>query len=243
LDYEFLVIDGGSTDNSLKVIESFQDSFKAKGISFIFQSQKDNGIYDAMNKGVNLAKGNWLFFLNSGDTLISSLKLKDISSLLITNTFDLITGKVQLVNNFGEKLSYTHPKKTCSVKLLTKGYCCIAHQATFISSKLFSNYGLFENYKIMLDYDFWIRLSTKNIKIKFINDVVSNFMNNGISSNRNNVKKAYVEINSILEKYGYQKPVTSYLKILIHNLFFDLKTLIISLFKVLGFNIGYKNNE
>ena len=65
--YEYLIFDGKSTDNTLEIVNRYQDAFKQKGISFVVVSEKDTGIYNAMNKGVKAAKGDFISFLNAGD--------------------------------------------------------------------------------------------------------------------------------------------------------------------------------
>lgn len=84
-EFEFIVIDGGSKDGSLAYLESL-------GIIDVFVSEKDNGIYDAMNKGSLLAKGRYLIFMNAGDTFYSNNTVENCLSILNENKYDIIYG-------------------------------------------------------------------------------------------------------------------------------------------------------
>lgn len=66
-NFEYIIIDGKSTDKTIEIIQSFENQFKLKGISYQWISEKDTGIYNAFNKGIKLAQGNWISFLGSDD--------------------------------------------------------------------------------------------------------------------------------------------------------------------------------
>ena len=110
-DYEYIVIDGGSSDGSVQIIEEFENQFKSSNagsdlnhrLSFQWISESDNGIYNAMNKGIALAKGDYCFFLNSGDYLVSKTVLESVFSE--NPTEDIIFGNLLVCRN-GENRRY-----------------------------------------------------------------------------------------------------------------------------------------
>lgn len=150
-NYEHIIWDGGSTDQTLKIIQKFPHIHLYQG--------KDSGISDAMNKGASYAKGDYLLHLHSDDLL------HEKNSLEIANTFFeqhphalWAYGKSQVIDSQGNPLR-TPPLVPFCTKRLHK-YNIIPHPATFISRKLFLKSGGFSTQlKYCMDYDLWLRLS------------------------------------------------------------------------------------
>jgi glycosyltransferase involved in cell wall biosynthesis len=168
--FEILIIDGGSIDSTLNLIKSFNDD-RIK----IF-SQKDDGIYYAMNKGIEISNGEWLLFLGSDDELHNNDVLLNISNVLLPDCeMDVIYGNVNIVPGciydgaFDEK------------KIYFKNIC---HQAIFFKKSLFSKTGLFDiKYKALSDWHHNIKwLLNKKIKSNYVNLIVTNFAPSGYSS-------------------------------------------------------------
>ncbi|MCC5612601.1 glycosyltransferase [Nostoc sp. CHAB 5834] len=199
--YEFLVIDGASTDGSLDTIKNFSSKIH------YWVSEADNGIYHAMNKGIQQASGKYCLFLNSGDWL-------DDSSVLETfcdqnyNT-DLVVGGCHVVAQ--EKRIYTYQLKD---ELTFQSFykATIPHQSTFIKRTLFETLGVYnESYMIHGDYDFWIRSVIVNqCTIASFNYVVSNYNMEGISNNYVFQKKSCDEIQHILQNYIPERILADY---------------------------------
>ena len=91
-DYEYVIVDGASKDNTLKIIEDYKAGFEAKGIKITVISEKDNGIYDAMNKAVKYCSGEWLIYLNADDSLADQDVLKDMFETKDYEGFDVVYG-------------------------------------------------------------------------------------------------------------------------------------------------------
>ena len=146
-DYEFIVIDGNSNDGSKNSIDKYKDKFT------YWVSENDLGIYNAMNKGIQFAKGDYLLFMNSGDELISdSNVLETCTELLVEDivAFDCYLEKENKI--VGKR---THIEKPTLFYVYKNG---LKHQSTFIKRSLFEKIGLYnETYKIAGDYEFWIR--------------------------------------------------------------------------------------
>lgn len=143
-NYEYVVIDGGSTDGSFDIIE--QNSAHVNH----WVSEKDNGIYSAMNKGILAASGEYLLFLNSGDYLSAPDILQKISGYL--GKEDIVYGNLyQLVK---ARLVETIYPATITAKYFFVN--SIPHPASFIKKELFEKYGLYNTkYKIVSDWEFF----------------------------------------------------------------------------------------
>ena len=146
-DFEYIVIDGNSTDGSKEVILKYQDKLTH------WVSEPDGGIYNAMNKGIAVAKGEHLLFMNSGDVLIDDATILKICSEKLKEdivAFDCLLEKDNKV--VGRR---THIESPTLFYVIRHGF---KHQSTFIKKRLFDKIGLYnENYIIAGDYEFWIR--------------------------------------------------------------------------------------
>ncbi|MCC6710909.1 MAG: glycosyltransferase [Candidatus Pacebacteria bacterium] len=190
---EFIIIDGKSTDNSLDIISSFN-----KKIDY-FVSEKDSGIYNAMNKGVKIANGEYLYFLNSGDIFFKNDVITKLLQLIKKyNQPDFIYGDT-LVSYTNEKNNYVI-RKELSLSNLKRGKK-IPQQAYFTKKELIEKFMFDENYSLAADFDLICKifLNKDLLSIK-INEIICNFNGEGASSN---LKKSYFETYlSILKNFG-----------------------------------------
>lgn len=175
-EFEYIIIDGASTDGSVNVIKQYTNKIT------YWISEPDTGIYNAMNKGILKAAGEYCLFLNSGDWLTNDNVLSDIK--FSQRTEDIIYGN----------LIYMHidkePSKMFGIKdseitfynfFATQS---IPHQAAFIKRDLFEKYGLYdESYFVVSDWLFFVKtIIFGNVSIKYINIDITNFDPYGISS-------------------------------------------------------------
>jgi glycosyltransferase involved in cell wall biosynthesis len=148
-DYEWVVIDGASTDSTLRIAQSF-----SSGPSVVI-SEPDKGIYDAMNKGIANARGEYIFFLNSDDALHDKDVLSDVSAWLDQNPgIDFLYGDVINIKLDGNWLrNFGHVNKHNIMEY------SICHQAIFAKRTLFKAVGTFDlRFKFNADYDWMIRV-------------------------------------------------------------------------------------
>lgn len=179
-DFEYVVIDGASTDKSVDVIKKYQDK-----ISY-WVSEPDTGIYNAMNKGINIASGEYLLFLNSGDILASKDVLEGVYGRL--GTVDIIYGYVEGIEKNGEKRQKILPPEEITFRFFYSRN--IPHQAEFISKKLFEKLGLYnENHKILSDYEFNLKALMSNASFCYIEKLISIVDLNGISSSSQSIEQ------------------------------------------------------
>lgn len=170
-DFEYIIIDGGSTDGSVEVIKKY-----ASQIDY-WVSEPDKGLYNAMNKGIRKATGNYLNFMNSGDTFHSASALETIAELHSDD--DIIIGGYY---ESGKGISHTIPPQ--DVTLLTLLKYTINHQATFIKKSLFDKRLYDESYHIMADAKFNFQsIILDNCSVKITKDIIADYDTNGISSN------------------------------------------------------------
>ncbi|SFO47995.1 Glycosyltransferase involved in cell wall bisynthesis [Algoriphagus ornithinivorans] len=168
-NYEVLVMDGNSEDNTVQIVKGCNDP-RIKIIS-----KRDNGIYDAMNKGVALAKGEWLYFLGSDDTFYSDDVLGKVVSSFRPE-MEVVYGNVcrTKYESFYDGLFDEN-------KILKRNIC---HQAIFIKKSLFNRIGNFNiHYKSTADWDHNMRwLLSPSIQHFFINEIIANYADGGFSS-------------------------------------------------------------
>lgn len=141
-DFEWIVIDGGSTDGSRELIEQYQEHFT------YWCSESDKGVYNAMNKGIVKAIGEYLLFLNSGDCLYDPAVLNRVWSK--EHYADIISGQVIQTN--GQLLRTLDYSITKQLFLDT-----LDHQGTFIKRNLFQSYRYSEDYRIISDWIGWVK--------------------------------------------------------------------------------------
>lgn len=173
-DIEYIVIDGGSTDGSADLIQANQD-----GISF-WVSEPDNGIYHAMNKGIAHATGDYCLFLNSGDCLHNSKSISEFVSNLTGE--DLLMGRVKCIPS--GRIAYSDISYPLSMWDFFSG-SPVPHPACLIRRALFEEQLYDENLKIVSDWKFFMTMIVcKNHSYKIVDVVVTDFLEDGLSSNR-----------------------------------------------------------
>jgi glycosyltransferase involved in cell wall biosynthesis len=165
-EFELVIVDGGSKDDTLSKLQAF------KPFIGTLISEKDKGIYDAMNKGVAAAKGEWVYFLNAGDAFYNNNILQDIFTNQSLLGSDLIYAKVETKNE-PTGINYINGKPV-TLPMFYYHYP-ICHQGTFAKKSVFSTIGNFElKYPLVADSEWFIRLfKNTNLSTKFVDRVVA----------------------------------------------------------------------
>lgn len=176
-DYEILIQDGGSTDNTLAILSNLKDS-RIKIVS-----QKDLGIYDAMNKAITRSNGEWLYFLGSDDTLYQKNVLELVHERLLKSSAAIVYGDVKLIGNDGDLKgdeNNFYRGYTPIEELIENNIC---HQAIFYRSSIIKkNCLLYDlNYPIQADHILNIKMSSR-FRFEYIPLVIANFQQEGTSS-------------------------------------------------------------
>lgn len=203
-DFEYIIVDGASTDCSQNVIEKYSNSFQT---SFSWISEPDTGVYHAMNKGIKMAKGEYLLFLNSGDFLVNKLVLSDVFE--INPTVDIICGRCNISQNDVVIHTTLSPSKITFGFLYESG---LAHQSTFIKRDLFERFGYYrEDFKYNSDIEFWYRtIILSNSSTLSISTIVSDYNTAGISSLESGTERYKAEMDEIFSNPLFQLIIPDY---------------------------------
>ncbi|GAB3961648.1 glycosyltransferase family 2 protein [Spirosoma harenae] len=195
IQFEFIIIDGGSTDNSLHILDQYADKIT------YWISEADNGIYHAMNKGIRHAKGNYCLFLNSGDWLVSYNTLENVFAT--KPTADIISGNIYYYDNENGQVKWLvrSPEKITAKDFF---FNTLPHQATFIKKSLFDTISLYnENLKIASDWLFFLEaILVRNSSYFHYQDAVAYFNMDGISCDpATNMLPRQEQLSVLREKY------------------------------------------
>lgn len=210
-NYELIIIDGASADTTVDIIKKYTNYIT------YWKSEKDNGIYEAWNKGLVNAKGEWVAFVGSDDmfypdAIKNYMKFINLSDI----QYDYISSKVERVDNdgkvvrvFGWPWEWEKSKKACTV----------AHPGSLHNKRLFKKYGLFDTkFKICGDYEFLLRCG-KAMKAGFMDLITLKMSLGGLSDSKSVVKETYYALrlsNSV-------SPATAIWLFIMHNLKFHLR--------------------
>lgn len=177
-NFEYLIIDGNSKDATVEIVKKYVPIFNEKQIALRYVSEPDKGIYDAWNKGINLAKGEWISFLGSDDYYLDNA-LEIYKRATATNC-NYIHSKVQLINEKQEKLRILGGDNFSKAKFFRN--MNIAHVGSFHHRSLFENQEFSLTYKSASDYYFFLTNFNK-LKPYFINEITAVMQFGGISTN------------------------------------------------------------
>lgn len=243
-DFEYIIIDGGSTDKSVEVIKEYADNIT------LWISEPDNGIYNAMNKGLSKANGEYILFLNSGDWLVNNV-LNKVFTLDFLD-YNIIYGNAFIVYNNGRKTLHKDKREWTFYDFFTGTIC---HQASFIKKSIFDKFGFYdEGFKFVSDWLYYIKVIIfEDIAVKYIDLDIVNVDGHGVGSNIYASLEKQKALNSILPKkilYDYevmcnQKMTIDSLSIEINRYKhrFYLIDYLITLIKKTCFNLLPKKNK
>ena len=188
--YEYIVIDGGSTDRTLSIIDGYREEFDKKGIILRITSEPDNGIYDAMNKGVTKADGDIVGIINSDDWYEADA-LAVVADTYKKTPFDLFYADVRMILPDGRSfIKHSRNRKYATSRDWN-------HPTTFITKEMYDKYK-YRTDTIHDDYDLILRLKHAGARVVVVNKVLADFRMNGTSHKRSPA----AALSSIRVKYG-----------------------------------------
>lgn len=159
-NYEYLIIDGKSTDDTLKIVKRYEKKFKGK---MRVVSEKDKGLYDAMNKGIKLATGDIIGIINSDDVLLGSNVFSSIVENFDENT-DILYGDLIYCNE-----SLTLPVRNYISGKNSSLSWCPAHPTMYIRKSIYEKFGDYKlQYRVAADFDLMVRLNVNRCKFKYL---------------------------------------------------------------------------
>ena len=207
-NYEIIVIDGDSKDGTKEEI------FRMKNIISKFLIEKDKGIYDAMNKGIKLAQGEWSIFLNSGDKFFDNSLLSQINEVDIKK-YDIIHGNTVIKNNF---LSYIAKSKNFNRKTLLMPFC---HQSCFIKTNIMKENMFNLDYFLSSDFNLFHQLYLQKRVFHKIDKFISIVIAGGLADRER--EKVFNENQTIL-KQKYNKNYFLYFSL--YRIYYSINKLI-----------------
>lgn len=174
---EYLIVDGASTDKTVEIIKQYADKYSIKWIS-----EPDSGIYNAMNKGIRLATGDIIYFLNAGDKLFDEKSLSEILKEFEKSDPDFLYTDTLSCNS--KDLTNARIKKYNNVDKYFLIRDCICHQSSFYKSNLLGKLGKFnDSFKLAADYEMLLKImADKNLKKEYLPIVSAYYDCTGVSS-------------------------------------------------------------
>lgn len=205
---EYIIIDGGSTDGTIDVINKYREKISN------FVSEKDAGIYDAMNKGIRAATGEIIALLNADDWYSSQNVIDSVVRTFKNTSAEIVYGDALMLNwrNSGNDYIF------CENQPLEDMWWCmsIPHPATFVKKTVYDRVGIFDqNYKIAGDYEFILRCYSSNVVFKKIPEILVNFPDGGFSAK--NLEINDIEALNVITKYYSMCPNKAIVRGKIHE--------------------------
>jgi len=170
---EYVLVDGGSTDATPEIIKKYGENIA------VSICERDNGVYDAMNKGIRHSTGDVIYFLNAGDSLYDATTIADIAARFYDEDIYAVYGNVEVINDWKREREI----RGCRVTFNNLLYRRICHQALFVRRALFEEMGLFSpEFKLSADHDFIVRCIKKYPEHFFYEDrIVALYRDGGMS--------------------------------------------------------------
>lgn len=195
---EYLIIDGGSKDGCINEVRQYiEHDVRVKLIS-----EQDYGIYNAMNKGITLAQGDYINFMNAGDTFFDCDVLTNVSNIIEKQKPDILYGKANVIEK-GRKSGTIIGRDNLDLKGFVRiiGGEWAYHQAVFSKASNLRQYYFNEKYKIAADYDWFVRNIKDRTRIQFCELIICNYIRDGFSCQRKNRIVLRKEQNEIIKRH------------------------------------------
>lgn len=168
-DMEYLVVDGLSSDGTMDLLHQYEAVFAAVGLPFRYVSERDSGTYDAMNKGADMAHGEWIIYMNAGDVFYSPDTLKCFFEHDIPKEIAYCYGNTYKQWDFGGNV------ETPAEGIKDNPYMPFCHQSVFVRSEKMCHYRFNLKYRIVADYDLFYRMKSIGERSLYIPVVVSRY--------------------------------------------------------------------
>jgi glycosyltransferase involved in cell wall biosynthesis len=187
---EYIIVDGCSNDRTLEIAKGYSEQFAGKGIAYTVVSEPDDGIYDAMNKGIRMATGDIIGMINSDDWY-EPCAVKVVTDTFKEEPFDMFYADLRMhMPGGGSFIKHSRNRKYSTSRDWN-------HPTTFITSEMYKRFQ-YKNETIHDDYDLVLRIKRSGAKIVVKNEVIADFTMNGTSHERNFSKA----VERVRIKYG-----------------------------------------
>lgn len=199
-DYEYIIVDGGSTDGTISIIQKYEPLFEGK---LKYKSEPDKGIYDAFNKGIERACGKYVWLVNSDDYIEKDAlqHIYDFTKGYKEGEEPIISGIMNFVDGEGNFISQIKSSPEKVKKAYKNNTMGTIHPATVVPKRIYDAVGLYDiNYKIIGDIDWFKRAYKANMPIAFLTEVLTNFSSGGVSTIPND-KKSIKDRKYLIKKF------------------------------------------
>lgn len=207
-DYEYIIVDGGSTDGTLDIIKKYEPLFEGR---MKWKSERDKGIYDAFNKGVERSTGIYCWNVNADD-YIEPNALKKIAEFITSHSWQVlpvVVGQMNFVDQNGKTIFVTSSNKSGLKKAFVRDKIGVPHPATLVPKEMYGQHGAFDPYyKIIGDADWFHRVYKAGERFEFLETVITNMSDGGVS-NLFNYKCSLRDRLYFLRKH-YKNPITRF---------------------------------
>jgi len=213
-DIEYIIVDGKSTDGTVDIIRKCEENFRTTGIDFKWISEPDKGLYDAMNKGLQMATGDFVWFINAGDKLYDTTIVQQMEDVWADNAdADVIYGQTLIIDQNDKPYGERHKiaPNNLELKHMLNGLV-VCHQSIVVRREIAPAYDL--NYRYSADYDWVCKVLKMSRSNCYINGYLSRFMLSGISAK--NRKASWIERYQImLRHFGLIRTLVAHLVIVL----------------------------
>jgi len=213
-DFEVIVVDGFSEDGTIDIIEKYRE----QKLEVVFISEPDKGVYDAMNKGIKIANGEWLYFLGAGDTFYDNSTLSKLTKYF-NSDFQIIQGDIIISSH----KNTIYKDRLSGLTLLVRNFC---HQGLFYRKAIFNLVGDYNlSYPIIADWEFNLRwFFNRKISRVYVPLIICDFLGGGLSANvrdNNFHKEKELIIRNLLKK---NPKAVNYFLVLIYRVYESCST-------------------
>lgn len=196
-EFEWVVVDGKSTDTTNEIIKKYLQEFERKGVKVNYRSESDKGIYDAMNKGAQRATGEYLTYMNADDLYYKNDSIERVITILDNTSADIVYGDCCFI-----KPTEQYIEKAKAIETITY-HLPFCPQAAFVKSELQRQLQFDTQFRISADYDFFLRAYLQGKQFQRVEQVVAYFTFGGASNE--NLVRTYKEDVAVKVKNGLER--------------------------------------